>query len=187
MIAEIIPFKEPRSLAGLAANPPAMFLPDEKAAERFFGFFTANIHNKNTRRAYYKAACRFSDWCESQGMLDMGQVKPPHIVTYIEGLTVAKPDGPGFSRLTAKVHLTVLRGLFEWLVAGHVLDVNPTHAVRVKLSQNEPIDAFNAGNPVQRYIIERLTALNRHLDVLRSEAELLIRWLDQLGCGHGEG
>jgi hypothetical protein len=28
--------KEPRSLAGMVANPPALFLPDEKSAERFF-------------------------------------------------------------------------------------------------------------------------------------------------------
>ena len=35
---EIIPFKEPRALVGLAAKPPAVFLPNEKAAERFFGF-----------------------------------------------------------------------------------------------------------------------------------------------------
>jgi hypothetical protein len=37
-----------------------VFLPGEKTAERFFGFFTANIRNKNTR-AYYKASARFSD------------------------------------------------------------------------------------------------------------------------------
>jgi hypothetical protein len=50
MNSEIIPFKEPRALAGLAAKPTAVFLPDEKTAERFFGFFTADIRNKNTRR-----------------------------------------------------------------------------------------------------------------------------------------
>ena len=33
---EIIPFKEPRSLAGLAVKPPAVFLPNEKTAELFF-------------------------------------------------------------------------------------------------------------------------------------------------------
>ena len=61
MITEIIPYyREPRALAGLAAKLPALFLPDEKTAEHFFGFFTANIRNKNTRRAYYKAACRFA-------------------------------------------------------------------------------------------------------------------------------
>ena len=51
------PFKEPRAPTGLAAKLPTVFLPDEKAAERFFGCFTANMRNRNTRRAYYKAAC----------------------------------------------------------------------------------------------------------------------------------
>jgi len=37
---------------------------------------TANIRNKNTRRAYYKVACRFSDWCESRGLDDLARVKP---------------------------------------------------------------------------------------------------------------
>jgi hypothetical protein len=40
---EIIPFKEPRALAGLAAKLPPLFLPDEKAEERFFQFFTAHL------------------------------------------------------------------------------------------------------------------------------------------------
>src|ERR1039457_3053816 len=52
MTAAIIPLKEPRSLAGLAAKLPSVFVPDEKTAERFFGFFTANIRNRNTRREY---------------------------------------------------------------------------------------------------------------------------------------
>jgi hypothetical protein len=67
MSAELIPLAIPRGLAVLAGNPPAVFLPNQKAAERFFGFFTANIRNKNIRRAYYKAACRFSDWCAGSG------------------------------------------------------------------------------------------------------------------------
>jgi hypothetical protein len=41
--AALLPIKEPRSLAGLALKPPAVFLPNEKAGERFFGFFTARI------------------------------------------------------------------------------------------------------------------------------------------------
>jgi hypothetical protein len=45
--AALVAFKEPRALAGLAAKPPVLFLPDEKAAERFFGFFTASIRNKH--------------------------------------------------------------------------------------------------------------------------------------------
>ena len=129
MSAEIIPFKEPRALAGLAVKPPALFLTSEKTAERFFGFFTANHRNKNTRRAYYKAACRFSNWCGARG-LDLADVKPPHVAAYIEVLGLAEPDGAGLSKPSVKQHLAALRMLFDWLVVGHVLDVNPAHAVR---------------------------------------------------------
>jgi site-specific recombinase XerD len=130
MTAEIIPFKEPRSLAGLAAKPPAVFLPDKKAAERFFGFFTANHQNPHTRRAYYKAACRFADWCESRGLLDLAGVKPPHVAAYIEMLGIPEPGGAGLSKPAVKQHLAALRMLFDWLVVGHVMDINPAHAVR---------------------------------------------------------
>jgi site-specific recombinase XerD len=126
----LIPVKEPRSLAGLAVNPPAVFLPDEKAGERFFGFFTAHIRNRNTRRAYYKAACRFSDWCEGRGLLDLSTVKPPRVAAYIEMLGLPEPQGQGLSKPSVKQHLAALRMLFDWLVVGHVLDVNPAHAVR---------------------------------------------------------
>jgi hypothetical protein len=38
---------------------PAIFLADAKSSERFWECFAANIRNKNTRRAYYKAVCSF--------------------------------------------------------------------------------------------------------------------------------
>lgn len=123
-MTEIIPYKKPRALAGLAAKPPALFLPDEKAADRFYGFFTANIRNANTRRAYFKAACRFSDWCAGRGVTDLAQVKPLHVSAYIESLQgdLAKPS--------VKQHLAALRMLFDWLVVGHIIEHNPAHAVR---------------------------------------------------------
>ena len=34
----------------------------EGAAHRFFEFFTANIRNPNTRRAYHRAAMAFFGW-----------------------------------------------------------------------------------------------------------------------------
>jgi len=122
MSTEIIPVNMPRGLAELNRNPPAVFLPNPKASERFFDFFTSNIRNKNTRRAYYRAVCRFSDWCSGRGLHDLAAVKPLHVAAYIEGLPVAKP--------TVKQHLAALRMPFDWLVVGHVLDVNPAHAVR---------------------------------------------------------
>ena len=114
----------PRSLVAIAARPPALFLPAPEAAERFFEFFTANIRNKNTRRAYYKAACRFSHWCEGKGLRDLAQVKPVHVAAYIEGLLQE------LARPSVKQHLAALRMLFDWLVVGQVLGSNPAHAVR---------------------------------------------------------
>ncbi len=122
--AEIIPFEGPSELASIAAKPSALFVAGPKASERFWEFFTANILNKNTRRAYYRAACRFSDWCESRGLDDLGLVKPIHVAGYIEELLRA------LSKPSVKQHLARLRMLFDWLVVRHVMDVNPAHAVR---------------------------------------------------------
>jgi len=120
----LIPFVGPGELVTLRAKLPALFLPDAKASERFWEFFAANIRNKNTRRAYYKAACRFSDWCEGRGMFDLSTVKPIHVAAFIEGLQTTH------SKPTVKQHLAALRMLFDWLVVGHTLNVNPAHAVR---------------------------------------------------------
>ena len=113
-----------------AATAPTIFVASPKAAERFFDFFTSNIRNMNTRRAYYKAVVRFSDWCEAKSLRDLAFVKPLHVAAYIEGLGLSAPDGPGLSKPTVKQHLAALRMLFDWLVVGHVVDVNPAHAVR---------------------------------------------------------
>ncbi len=126
----LMPLKEPRALAGLAAMPPALFLPDERTAERFFGFFTANIRNPNTRRAYYKAAARFSEWCEGRGALGLAHVKPLHVAAYVEWLGKRQPEGAGLSKPTVKQHLAALRMLFDWLVVGQVAGSNPAHSVR---------------------------------------------------------
>ena len=120
----LIPFVGPGELVTLRAKLPALFLPDAKASERFWEFFAANIRNKNTRRAYYKAACRFSDWCEGRGMFDLSTVKPIHVAAFIEGLQTTH------SKPTVKQHLAAPRMLFDWLVVGHTLNVNPAHAVR---------------------------------------------------------
>ena len=117
-------------MAELAAKLPALFLSDAKTADRFFGFFTANIRNPNTRRAYYKAACRFSVWCEHRKLGGLQQVRPHQVAGYIEMLGRQKPEGAGLSKPTVKQHLAALRMLFDWLVVGHVLDTNPSHAVR---------------------------------------------------------
>jgi hypothetical protein len=39
----------------------------ERASYSFFEFFTANIRNPHTRRAYARAAVEFFDWLEARG------------------------------------------------------------------------------------------------------------------------
>ena len=74
--------------------------------------------NKNTRMAYQRAACAFFAWLE-QHEIGLVEVEPIHVVTYVEALltTAAKP--------TVKQHLAAIRHLFDWLVVGQVLAVNP--------------------------------------------------------------
>ena len=103
----LISFSGPTDLAQLDARLRAVFLTDAKASERFWEFFAANIRNKNTRRAYHKAACRFSDWCEGRGLFDLTRVRPIDVAAFIEELqrTHSKP--------TVKQHLAALRMLFD--------------------------------------------------------------------------
>jgi site-specific recombinase XerD len=113
----------PHDLAAGAGAPPALFVREARAAERFFDFFTANIRNKHTRRAYYNAACGFSEFC-AERVFDLARVKPVHVAGYVESLL------SGFAKPTIKQHLAAIRMLFDWLVVGQVIDVNPAHAVR---------------------------------------------------------
>src|SRR5437763_11015945 len=116
-----------RQLAAVGASGdgplPAIFLGASDRGRRFWEFFTANIRNRNTRRAYFVAVTQFSAWSE-QHKLALEQIQPIHVAAYIEqlGAVVAKP--------TVKQHLAAIRMLFDWLVTGQVIPINPAHAVR---------------------------------------------------------
>jgi len=102
----------------------------ERAAFRTIEFLTAGIHNEHTRRAYHAAAKRFLAWCSAGGMT-LEDVRSPDVAGYIQelGLTLAP--------LSVKQHLAAIKHWFDWLVIGHVLEVNPAHAVRgPRYSQN---------------------------------------------------
>jgi site-specific recombinase XerD len=120
----LVEFEAPADLAAGDNSPPALFLKEARAAERFFDFFTANIQNKHTRRAYFNAACRFSAFCSEHGVHDLAHVKPVHVAGYVESLR------EGFAKPTIKQHLAAIRMLFDWLIVGQIIEVNPAHAVR---------------------------------------------------------
>ena len=93
----------------------------KKAEERFIEFFTANIRNKNTRLAYARAVSAFLIWCERK-RLSLTSIRAIHVAAYIE----THPGSPQ----TTKQHLAGIRMLFDYLVTGHVIDVNPAYSVR---------------------------------------------------------
>lgn len=105
-------------------QPAALFTPTPKAAQRVLEFFTAQINNDNTRKAYLNATRRFAAWCEARSIDQLVNVKPFHVAAFVKELQgeLAPP--------TVKQHLAALRMLFDWLVTGHIIDVNPAHAVR---------------------------------------------------------
>jgi site-specific recombinase XerD len=95
----------------------------EDAAWRYVDFFTANIRNPNTRRAYARACIRFFAWCEERGLVLDG-IRSFDVATYIETLqlTHAAPS--------VKQQLAAVRMLFDWLITGQVVPFNPAAAVR---------------------------------------------------------
>jgi integrase/recombinase XerC len=95
-----------------------------RARTRFLEFFAANIRNKNTRRAYAQATREFLAWCESAGVASIADVRPLHVAAYIEQL------GRERSAPTVKQRLAAIRHLFDWLVTGQIIPVNPAASVR---------------------------------------------------------
>ena len=57
----------------------------EQASWRYVEFFTANIRNPHTRRAYARACARFFAWCNKRrrGITD---IRPFDVAAYIERL-----------------------------------------------------------------------------------------------------
>ena len=91
----------------------------DRASLRFLEFFAANIRNPHTRRAYSRAVADFLAWCEDNGVPSITAVQPLHVAAWIEQQT-REHAAP-----TVKQRLAALRHLFDWLVTGQVMPVNP--------------------------------------------------------------
>ena len=123
--------------------PAAIDRAGGQARKRFLEFFTATIRNENTRMAYARAVRAFFAWCESY-RLDLIDIEPIHIAAYVERHSGAPP--------TVKQHLAAVRMLFDWLVTGQVLAMNPVASVRgpkhvVKRGKTPVLDADQASTP----------------------------------------
>lgn len=109
--------------AGFALSP-IVRAGGQSAARRYLEFFTVTIRNVHTRRAYYRAVSALLDFCEGRGVRELGQIQPMMIAAFIETRTMEK------SAPTVKQELAAIRQLFDYLVTGHIVDVNPASAVR---------------------------------------------------------
>ncbi len=101
---------------------PALFAHSQAAATRTLEFFAVTIRNPNTRKAYAHGVSEFATWCEARNITDVRQVQPVHVAAYIEGLQLAAPS--------VKQRLAALRMLFDWLVIGQIIPMNPASSVR---------------------------------------------------------
>ena len=111
-----------------AANPahlvPALILDAGEAASwRYVEFFTANIRNRHTRRAYARACAGFFAWSEACG-LALATIRAFDVARWVEGLQ------ENHAAPTVKQQLAAIKHLFDWLVIGQVVPVNPAVSVR---------------------------------------------------------
>jgi integrase/recombinase XerD len=123
MNSELVPIpKRDLSRSGLEELPAAIARAGETAAWRFIEFFAATIRNKNTRAAYAQAIAQFFAWCEKHRVYRLEEISPVVVAAYIENHPAAAP--------TVKQHLAALRMLFDFLVTGQVVPINPASSVR---------------------------------------------------------
>ena len=82
-----------------------------------------SIRNANTRRAYVRACQQFFAWCDERG-LTLTTIRPVDVARYIETRqqTHSAPD--------VKHQLAAVRMLFDWLITGQIVPLNPAAAVR---------------------------------------------------------
>ena len=95
----------------------------DAAGWRYVEFFTANINNVHTRRAYARACGRFFTWCEQRG-LTLTAIRQFDVAAWVNELQ-EDHGAPG-----VKQQLAAVRMLFNWLITGQIVPMNPAAAVR---------------------------------------------------------
>ena len=87
----------------LILSPPVfqvtLFTPTPKAQKRVLEFFTAQINNDHTRKAYLNATRRFAAWCDQRGIGQLADVQPFHVAAFVKELQEE------FTAPTVKQHL----------------------------------------------------------------------------------
>src|ERR1051325_7248265 len=112
--AVLPPAAPPSEVAAFHAMIPTLIADaGDQASWRYIDFFTSNIRNPNTRRAYARACGAFLAWADERGRA-LGTIRPYDVSLYIESRqqTHSAPD--------VKQSLAAIRMLFDWLITGQV-------------------------------------------------------------------
>lgn len=120
---EMVAKQDTLSLVSQGLLPSVIDGAGGKAKYKFVEFFTAQIANDNTRRAYARAAYRFLGWCEARG-LELSEIHPVATAGYIRQLEKE------LSPASVKVQLAAIRMLFDWFVVEGVTSYNPASSVK---------------------------------------------------------
>jgi site-specific recombinase XerD len=109
------------------------------AGWRYVEFFGANINNPNTRRAYARACAGFFAWCENRGLV-LDTIRPFDVAAWVN------QQQEKLGRAAVKQQLAAVRMLFDWLITGQIVPMNPAAAVRgpklvVKTGSTPVLDA----------------------------------------------
>ena len=118
MSNELVPIGPSRVLAASEelGGPPAIIQAAGGAALFAWDeFFSAELRNTHTRKAYRRAVRLFLAWCEARG-LELALVTPGMVGRYFD-------EHPG-SPPTKKLHLAAVRRLFDKLVTRLSMDPN---------------------------------------------------------------
>jgi site-specific recombinase XerD len=114
----------PTPLVGRSVLPILVSAAGDRASIRFLEFFAGTIRNTHTRRAYARAVGAFLTWCEKTGVRSIAAVQPLHVSAWVEMQTRVQ------AAPSVKQQLAAIRHLFDWLVTGQVIAVNPAASVR---------------------------------------------------------
>lgn len=158
-----LPSRAPVMVMGLAI-PALLAGSSEQQAARAAEFFAAQIRNSNTRRAYLRAVTDFSTFCEFHGLLKLDQVQPLHVAAWVETKLEA------YSKPTVKQQLAAVRMLFDWLVVGQIVPINPASVVRgpkhsVRRGKTPVLDAASCR--------QLLDSIERDTDIGRRDRALI--------------
>ena len=108
------------------------------------------LHRANSKPAHASCLCaaqEFFDWLEGRGITQITAIQSVYVAAYIEELTRER------SAPTAELRLAALRHLFDWMVIGQIMPVNPAAAVCgprhiVRRGKTPVLDPFHYGDMI---------------------------------------